>query len=283
MVAGKESALALPTSTEIVKHPIQRKLEKNMQKDKKLARIVGSKNNETALARIKSEWEKPATVDISTMKRLPWVDFDTILDNTDAERRQEVILDILQNNMPDSADDIYYIYHHTKTNTYSTEVDENSEEVQNFIGSILLINARLEVEDLFNKERQMLIRKRKMKIKELRKTFGVYEAADLLENKLTKKEKREAEDEIIRIQEELNQDRDDYYNTFNEETDEFELRLGQDIDLIQQIVSVILKPDNKIELEDGSASNRREIYRIRNKFIEQLRRLGVNTLADSLE
>ena len=78
----------------------------------------------------------PATVDISTIRRLPWVDFDTILDNTNADRRQQVILDHLQNNMADSADDIYYIYHDEKTNTYSTEVDENSEEVQNFIGSI---------------------------------------------------------------------------------------------------------------------------------------------------
>ena len=73
--------------------------------------------------------------------------------------------------MPDSADDIYYIYHDAKTNTYNTEVDENSEEVQNFIGSILLINARLEVEDLTDKERQTLIRKRKMKIKELKKNI----------------------------------------------------------------------------------------------------------------
>ena len=80
----------------------------------------------------------PATVDISTIRRLPWVDFSTILDNTNADRRQQVILDLLQNNMADSADDIYYIYHDAKTNTYSTEVDENSEEVQNFIGSILL-------------------------------------------------------------------------------------------------------------------------------------------------
>ena len=73
--------------------------------------------------------------------------------------------------MPDSADDIYYIYHDAKTNTYNTEVDENSEEVQNFIGSILLINARLEVEDLTDNERQTLIRKRKMKIKELKKNI----------------------------------------------------------------------------------------------------------------
>ena len=71
VVPKSELELALPTSNEIVKHPIQRKLEKNMQKDKKLACIVGSKNNDTALVKIKPEWEMPATVDISTIRRLP--------------------------------------------------------------------------------------------------------------------------------------------------------------------------------------------------------------------
>ena len=52
VVPKKEIELAIPTSRELVKHPIQRKLEKNMQKDKKLARIVSSKGKETTLARI---------------------------------------------------------------------------------------------------------------------------------------------------------------------------------------------------------------------------------------
>ena len=92
--------------------------------------------------------------------------------------------------MPGSADDIYYIYHDEETNTYRIEVDENSEEVQNFISSILQIDARLETEDLSNKERQKLIRKRKMKVKELKKTFAAVETAEILENKLSKREKQ---------------------------------------------------------------------------------------------
>ena len=256
VVPKSESELALPTSNGIVKHPIQRKLEKNMQKDEKLARIVGSKNNDTALVKSKPEWEMSATVDISTIRRLPWVDFDTILDNTDADRRQQVILDLLQNNMPDSVADIYYIYHDAKTNTYSTEVDENTEEVQNFIGSILLINARLDVEDLTDKERQTLVRKRKMKIKELKTTYGAHEATEILKSKLSETEKQHVEDEIVRIQGNLNQDRDNYYHIFNEETDKFELRFDQDVKLIQQIVSAILKLDDKIELDRNSASDR---------------------------
>ena len=278
-----ESELALPTSNEIVKYPIQRKLAKNMQKDKKLARTVGSKNKDTALVKIKPEWEMPATIDISTIRRLSWVDFDTILDNTDADRRQQVILDLLQNNMPDSADDIYYIYHDAKTNTYSIEVDGNYEEVQNFIGSILLINARLEVEDLTDKERQTLIRKRKMKIKEPKKTYGAHEAAEIPKSKLSETEKQHVEDKIVRIQGNLKQDGDDYYYIFNEETDEFELRFDQDVKLIQQIVSAILKLDDKIEIERNSASDRRKMCNIKNKFIDHLRKIHANTLADALE
>ena len=119
------------------------------------------------------------------MRRLPWIDFDSIIDNTESSRRQQVIFDLLQNNLPDSADDIYYIYHDENTNTFSIEVDETSEEIQNFIGSIMLIDARLKVEDLSDKEKQTLIRKQKMKIKEVEKTYGAKVAASLLEKRMT--------------------------------------------------------------------------------------------------
>ena len=74
----------------------------------------------------KKEREIPANVDISTIERLPWVDFKTILDNTDLNKRIQVILDILQSNMPASGDGIYYIYHDQRTNTFSIEVEENN-------------------------------------------------------------------------------------------------------------------------------------------------------------
>ena len=40
-----------------------------------------------ALVRLKTEDEIPARVDISTIERLPWVDFNTILDNTKYKKR----------------------------------------------------------------------------------------------------------------------------------------------------------------------------------------------------
>ena len=263
----------------IVKHPIQRKMENNIKQDKKIASIEA--NKEKSLVKIKPEGgQLRPTVDAATMRLLPWIDFDSIIDNTESSRRQQVIFDLLQNNLPDSADDIYYIYHDEKTKTFSIEVDESSKEIQNFIGSIMLIDARLEVEDLSDKERQTLIRKQKMKIKELEKTYGTKVAANLLEKRMTLDEKKEIEEEIVRMQAELNKDKDEYYHIFNEETGEFEVKLDQDIDLMHQIVGAIIKIDEKYELE-RSENNKRINRRIKRKFIAKLNKLGVKDLADS--
>ena len=145
----------------------------------------------------------------------------------------------------------------------------------------MLIDARLEVEDMTDKERQMLIRKRKMKVKELEKTYGAKVAAKLLEKRMTLQEKKEIEEEIIKMQSDLNKDWDEYYYKFNEDTNEFELRLDQDIDLMHQIVGAIIKLDKKMETET-SANNRRINRRLKKKFIAHLRQLGANDLADSL-
>ena len=107
--------------------------------------------------------------------------------------REKVILDILQAKIPSSGDDIYYIDHDPRTNTWSIKVDESADEIQDFIESILVINAQLKTQDLSAKERNKLIRKRKLKIKELRKTYGRNDAADVLENKLSPSEKAEIE------------------------------------------------------------------------------------------
>ena len=154
----------------------------------------------------KKEHEIPANVDISTIERLPWVDFKTILDNTDLNKRTQVILDILQNNMPVYGDDIYYIYHDQKTNTFSIEVDENSNEVQDFIESILVIDARLKIEDLSEKDRTYLKKLRKSKLQVLRKQYKAQAIAEVLDNKLTEKEKLLAEKKIIEIQQKLNRE-----------------------------------------------------------------------------
>ena len=40
------------------------------------------------------------TADAETMQRMPWVDFNVVLDNTEKHNREQVIFDILQANMP---------------------------------------------------------------------------------------------------------------------------------------------------------------------------------------
>ena len=65
-----------------------------------------------------------ATVDAETMQRIPWVDFNVVLDNAEKYNREQVIFDILQANMPNSGDDIYYVYQDPETNVFSIKADE---------------------------------------------------------------------------------------------------------------------------------------------------------------
>ena len=82
-----------------------------------------------------------------------------------------------------------------------------------------------------------------------KKQYDSKELADVLENNLTEEEKRRAENEIIKIQEQLNQENHEYYYVFNDETEEFELRrehAGSQI--IHKIVAAILKLDKSIKI-----------------------------------
>ena len=202
---NNDLVVALPKSEDVIKHPIFRKMEKDKNKTDKLAKILSTCrpiviNLEDDLPALEAsptlraikppEPDILANVDVSTMKRLPWIDFKTVLDNTKSWRREQVILDILQANMPSSGDNIYYIDHDLQTNTWSIKVDESSDEIQDFVESILVINAQLKMQDLSAKEKNRLIRKKKLKIKELRKTYGATEAADVLENKLLQVKKK---------------------------------------------------------------------------------------------
>ena len=101
-----------------------------------------------------------ATVDIHTMRKMPWVEFSIVLRENDAERREQAIMELLQNNMPDNNDQ-YYIYHDQETNTFSVELDENAEEVQDFIEDIRVIDTKLKIGKLSVKERKRLKNEKK--------------------------------------------------------------------------------------------------------------------------
>ena len=77
--------------------------------------------------------------------------------------------------------------------------------MQDFVEGILKIDARLRVQDLSPEERKNLIRKRQMKLKELRGLYrgstyrGHYIPADVLSKRLSEGERLELEEKIIEI------------------------------------------------------------------------------------
>ena len=231
--------------TDIIKHPIFRKMEKENKSTDRLTRILSQ--GKPLEIRIKDELlaiedspnllaiEPPlalpalmppsssrplATVDAETMQRMPWVDFNVVLDNTEKHNREQVIFDILQANMPNVGDDLYYIYQDPETNVFSIKTDEVADDLQDFVESIRVIDSRLAIEILNKKERDYL---KAFKIGELRKIYKANTLADLLENKLSQSEKNELEEEVIEKLKELNKDGDRYYFNFNEQTQEFEI------------------------------------------------------------
>ena len=80
----------------------------------------------------------------------------------------------------------------------------------------------------------------------------------------------------------LNVDNDENNYVYNNETDEFEIRIDKDHGLIRQIVAAVIKLDTEVENLSMAPSDRRRMYGIREKFIAHLRKLGANTLADNL-
>ena len=187
----------------------------------------------------------------------------------------------MQRNLPES-NDTYYVYHDQETNTFSIVVDETAEEVQNLIESVYIIGAKLETQDLSDKERSELKRTRKMKLKELDKMYGATTIARILKDKLSDQQKKEAEIKIIEPQNQLNKDEDKYYHEFNEDTNEYELRLDSGGDIANKITAAILKTDDEIE-KTTSRSKKRKLYEVKNALIHYLRRVGMNPLADALE
>ena len=161
--------------TNTIKHPIFRKMEKEKKATDRLTRILSQGKPleikiKTELLAIEDSPSLPAleaaptlpalmpssasrplaTVDAETMQRMPWVDFKVVLDNTEKYNREQVIFDILQANMPNSADDIYYIYQDPETNVFSIKTDEIADQIQDFVENIRIIDAKLALEVLSN-------------------------------------------------------------------------------------------------------------------------------------
>ena len=289
-----------------IKHPIFRKMEKEKKPTDRLTRILSQgkpleiKIKEELLAiedsfslpaleappdlpalMPPSASRPPATVDANTMRRMPWVDFNVVLDNNEKYKREQVIFEILQANRPNSGDDIYYIYQDPETNVFSIKTDEIANEIQDFVENIRIIDAKLALEVLSNKERNFLLKVRSLKIKELRKTYGANELADVLDKKLSESEKNEFEDQVVEILKELNEDEDRYYFEFNEETQEFEILLDSEV-RINAIVFAVMKLDKVIKDIHTTHTQRLELMTEKDKLLDYLKEKGAKTLANSL-
>ena len=222
-----------------------------------------------------------ATVDAETMQRMPWVDFNVVLDNTEKHNREQVIFDILQANMPNVGDDLYYIYQDPETNVFSIKTDKVADDLQDFVESIRVIDARLAIKILDKKERDYLLKAKAFKIGELRKIYKVNTLADLLENKLSESEKNELEEEVIEKLKELNKDGDRYYFNFNEQTQEFEILLDSEV-RIDAIIFAVMQIDKVIDNVNTPHTRRLELMTEKGKLLNYLKEKGAKVLADSL-
>ena len=212
---------------------------------------------------------------------MPWVDFNIVLDNTEKHNREQVIFDILQANMPNVVDDLYYIYQDTETNVFSIKTDEVADDLQDFVESIRVIDARLAIEILNKKERDYLLKAKAFKIGELKKIYKANTLADLLENKLFQNEKNELEEEVIEKLKELNKDGDRYYFNFNEQTQEFEILLDSEV-RINPIVFAVMQTDKVIDNVNTPHTRRLELMTEKDKLLNYLKEKGAKVLADSL-
>ena len=209
--------------TEIsIQHPIFRKMQKQSNLDKKIAKILSQGKPidiEVANDNLLAIEDKPTlpmllpppsssenipTVDSETMRMMPWIDFDVILQNIDKNERERVILDLLQANMPNMGEDLYDIDHDPVANVFSIKKDILADEITNFVESIRVIDAKLRLQTLTRQERNNLLRTRRLKISELRKTYKAHTLADVLDNKLSETEKQILEDEAVELLKELN-------------------------------------------------------------------------------
>ena len=176
---------------------------------------------------------------------------------------------------------MYYIYQDPETNVFSIKTDEVADDLQDFVESIRVIDARLAIEILNKKERDYLLKAKALKIGELRKIYKSNTLADLLEKKLSQSEKNELEEEVIEKLKELNKDGDRYYFNFNEQTQEFEILLDSD-GRINAIVFAVMQTDKVIDNVNTPHTRRLELMTEKDKLLNYLKEKGAKVLADSL-
>ena len=188
-----------------------------------------------------------ATVDIHTMRKMPWIDFNIILTENDPEKREQVIMDLLQNNVPHDNDQ-YYIYHDQETNTFSVELDEDADEIRDLVERARVIDPRLKIEYLTAKERKNLKTQKKKLLTFLEEYYGLKTLSRVMADKKTSQEIIDLEDEVIEVEKQLNSAGDNFFHIYNSDTQEYEIRKDnpQASAVAQKITDAILRTDDRL-------------------------------------
>ena len=183
--------------------------------------------------------------------------------------------------MPNLGEDLNFIEHDPETNVFSIKKDENADDITDLVESIRVIDARLSIEVLSKKDRNAFLKRKALKIGELRKRYKANALADILENKLSAEEKDELENEVLLKLQELNKDGDRYYFQFNEATQEFEILLDSEV-RINASVFAVMQIDKVINNVNTTHTRRLELMTEKDKLLRYLESKGAKVLADSL-
>ena len=214
---------------------------------------------------------------------MPWIDFDIILTENDPEKREQVIIDLLQNNMPHDNNQ-YYIYHDQETNTFSVELDEDADEIRDLVERTRVIDARLKIEYMTAKERKNLKTQKKKLLKFLEQYYGLKTLPRVVADKKTSQEIIDLENEVVEVESELNSAGDNFFHIYNPETQEYEIRKDnpQASAVAQKITDAILRTDDRLRIAT-SAQQIRGLRKVRKSLILYLKLVGMQELAESLE
>ena len=180
-------------------------------------------------------------------------------------------------------EDLYYIGHDPVTNVFSIKKDILADEITNFVESIRVIDAKLRLQTLTRQERNNLLRTRRLKISELRKTYKAHTLADVLGNKLSETEKQILEDEAVELLKELNKEKDLYYYRFNNDTQEIEIMLEEEPNLrINAIVFAAMQLKKVIKDPATSNSRRKFLKNELKNLLDYVDSKGARLLAETL-
>ena len=101
---------------------------------------------------------------------------------------------------------------------------------------------------------------------------------------MTPEKKRELKEQIFTLQQDLNQDQDEWFYRYNEQTEEFELKREEDqaADIACRITAAIIRRNNRIN-SATSRSEKRGLYKVREALINYLKKVGMIDLTEALD